>query len=59
MTVTHFWVGYNIKSPPQVETEVSHTGFPIWPIKRPCDGFFMLDRTSLPCLAFLLGLGYF
>gem|GEM_PF-4665215 len=29
----------NTESPPQVETEVSHTSFPIWRIRRPCDGF--------------------
>ena len=33
------------KSPPQVETEISHTSFLVWPIQRPHDGFFMLYWT--------------
>ena len=33
------------KSPPQVVTEVTHTGFPIWRIRRPHDGFFIPNPT--------------
>lgn len=36
---------FDAKSPPRVETEVSHTGFPIWRVKRPYHGFFMLNST--------------
>jgi len=33
------------KSPPQVVAEATHTGFPIWRMKRPRDGFSGLHTT--------------
>jgi len=38
-------VVFYTKSPPQVVTEVTHTGFPIWRVKRPHDGFFILNSS--------------
>lgn len=48
ITTDNSW-GKQTKSPPQVEPEDSHISFPIRPVKRPYDGFFMLNWTLLPC----------
>jgi len=48
------------KSPPQVETEVSRTGFPVRQIVQPHDGFFIHDLTFNHTLNFeIQGLGLY
>lgn len=45
--------------PPQVETEVSHTSFPIWRIRRPYDGVSVPYTTNFHHASCKGGLGYF
>ena len=48
----YFFIRIHTKSPPQVVTEATHTSFPVWRIRQPCNGFFMPYTTYSPCLYF-------